>query len=242
MQTAHALVLSSLAGCAAGKNEDFRDPPPAPQVTQVSATHRSSTQLSIDWVTGPGAVLMRTEVTHAQYAACVTRGACEAPSTFPGCNWEVLGTAEHPVNCVSWSAARAFCAWVGGRLPTGSEWDAAATNGSQTNFPWGDEKPTAERGHFMTFLLVTPYEPVRETPATRTTPAGSHPAGATKAGLQDMAGGVWEWTESESFGDKELRGGSGEADKYGSISFVGRSGPTAWENLMGFRCAQGSGR
>lgn len=91
----------------------------------------------------------------------------------------------------------------------------------------------------MEFLFVQPYEPVKETPATRTTPVGAHPMGATRAGLQDMAGSVWEWTESESFGDKELRGGDGgEPDRYGSVSFIARSGPTAWRNNLGVRCAQ----
>lgn len=193
----------------------------------------------VDWVLGPGVALMRTEVTVAQYRTCVARRACEEPSTFPGCNWKVAGAATHPVNCVSWDQARTFCAWIGGRLPTGPEWDAAATNGWKTKFPWGYEKPTAQHGHFMEFLLVQPYEPVKETPATRTVPVGTHPAGATKVGLQDMVGGVWEWTESESFGDKELRGGNGgEPDRYGAISFIGRSGPTAWHNHIGFRCAQ----
>ena len=213
--------------------------PAEPLNRPVESRNRPAKVPSIDWIAGPGAVLMRTEVTVAQYRACVAQGACEIELTFAGCNFKVPGAAEHPINCISWSAARTFCAWVGGRLPTGPEWDAAATNGWTTKFPWGYEKPTAQHGHFMEYLFVTPYEPVKETAATRTTPVGGHPAGATKAGLQDMAGGVWEWTESESLGDKELRGGNGgEPDRYGAISFIGRSGPTVWKNNVGFRCAQ----
>lgn len=54
-----------------------------------------------------------------------------------------------------------------------------------------------------------------------------------------LAGGVWEWTSSESYGDKELRGGNGgEPDRYGAVSFVGRSGPTNASNHIGFRCAK----
>lgn len=124
-------------------------------------------------------------------------------------------------------------------MPTGEEWDTAATNGRNTKFPWSDEKPTARHGHFMDYLNVQPYEPVKETPATKTVPVGSHDAGATSVGLQDMAGGVWEWTASESYGEKELRGGNGgEPDRYASVSFVSRSGPTRASNHIGFRCAK----
>ena len=54
-----------------------------------------------------------TEVTVAAYLKCVDAGKCFAPATRDWCNG--TGQPNHPVNCVRWTDAKAYCEWVGMR-------------------------------------------------------------------------------------------------------------------------------
>jgi formylglycine-generating enzyme required for sulfatase activity len=68
----------------------------------------------------------RTEVTGARYGACVAAGSCdtegltmpywngrEQPKEAAFCNWGQRGREEHPINCLTWAQAQAYCAWAG---------------------------------------------------------------------------------------------------------------------------------
>lgn len=100
---------------------------------------------------------------------------------------------DHPVVLVTRDDAAAFCAFVGGRLPTSAEWSAAA--GAAT-WPWGETfDPSlcncAEAGWGWTV-------PVR-----------AHPGGASPCGAEQLAGNVWEWvSDTGDDGWGVLRGGS----------------------------------
>src|SRR5262249_51011269 len=78
---------------------------------------------------------------------------------------------DEPVQHVSWFEADAFARWAGRRLPTEHEWEAAAIGGEPTRATLGWQ---------------------RLGPA----PAGSHPDGASRAGVLQLLGDVWEWTSS----------------------------------------------
>lgn len=98
----------------------------------------------------------------------------------PG-SWEQqLAHPNRPVVEVSWFEADAYSRWVGGRLPTESEWEYAARGAEGRGFPWGAEAPDGRRANF-------------DMRAGAPTPVGIYPRGATPEGIFDLAGNVWEW-------------------------------------------------
>ncbi|MEY2532468.1 MAG: hypothetical protein QOF29_378, partial [bacterium] len=104
--------------------------------------------------------------------------------------------ADHPATEVTYDDAVAFCAWAGGRLPTGAEWEAAARGGDGRAWPWGgdfdaDRCACAEAGAGWTVAVT------------------AHPGGAAPCGAEQLAGNVWEWvSDVRDDGWGVVRGGS----------------------------------
>ncbi|MFA5190642.1 MAG: SUMF1/EgtB/PvdO family nonheme iron enzyme [Verrucomicrobiia bacterium] len=219
----------------------------------------------------------RTEVTVGQWKEFVTATGYQTDAErlgyvdtqtlgrAKGLSWRDPGFGEppqanHPVCCVSWNDAVAFCEWLTERerkagrlaaghvvrLPTEAEWEYACRAGTQTKFWWGEsEKDNKGRlngaGKGDGFEFVAPVDSYGE-------------RGRNKLGLADMLGNVYEWCLDE-YDDKQaheecykgnplqrvLRGGGccfGFA--FTRSAHRSRGGPYSPRNDNGFRVAVGA--
>ncbi|HTY50901.1 MAG TPA: SUMF1/EgtB/PvdO family nonheme iron enzyme [Steroidobacteraceae bacterium] len=168
-----------------------------------------------------GFLMDRTPVTVAQFAAFVRDSGYRTQAqragsagvlderqgawiAVRGASWSApLGAhgpparSDHPVTQVSWFDAQTFCRAYGARLPTEFEWERAARLGQTADghvFRAGD--PIALSGHYRLNAWEGVF-PLLDTGADGyrgTSPVGAF--GAAPSGLTDMAGNVWEWTDS----------------------------------------------
>ena len=131
-----------------------------------------------------------------------------------------------PVGCVSRYEAEAFAHFVGKRLPTEPEWEAAATwdpeSQDRRHYPWGSMAPS---------LNVANLDQL----AFETAEVGAFPGNVSPIGCYGMIGDLWEWTATPS---GVLRGGSW-ATRPGAarVTATKCSPPSARHVFSGFRCA-----
>ena len=178
----------------------------------------------------------RTEVTTAAYATCVESGKCTAATTSGSCNAGVAARGDHPINCVNWNQATAYCEAQGQRLPTEEEWEYAARGTDGRVYPWGNAEPAGQ------LCWTGEGNSLGKGKRQSTCAVASFPTGNSPFGLSDMSGDVWEWTSSAysaTDAGRVVRGGSWG---YGVPSFVrsaSRSGgdPSGQGDGLGFRCA-----
>jgi gamma-glutamyl hercynylcysteine S-oxide synthase len=113
------------------------------------------------------------------------------------------GKAAHPVVYVDLTDARAYARWAGKRLPREEEWHYAAQGSDGRLWPWGNDPAGSEEllrhmdGGSAVYYGNTPDLSRCNSHSADTTPVDAFPSGASPFGVLDMAGNVWEWTESE---------------------------------------------
>ncbi len=136
------------------------------------------------------------------------------------------GYENHPVVMVTWFGAYAFAAHYGLALPNEYEWEMAARHDKGYDYPWGNQNPDCDLANYYGCL-------------DQTQPVGIS-TGTSQFGVYDMAGNVWEWTNSwyaTESSNRVRRGGS--FNNYGDHLkswYRYYSDPTGTYTAVGFRC------
>ncbi len=209
------------------------------------------------------------EVTIEEFQKCIDAGACnnndeelphydeygvayvyEGEDVYNKCSLNNAEKSGHPMNCVSWFGAKAYCEWAGKRLPTEAEWEKAARGTDGRKYPWGNDEISCE---------YAVYGKGDNSCEEETQPIGTREKGVSPYGCYDMSGNVNEWInetpkyyrpneEDEaniyvlaSFPFKGLRGGGfTESKEY--LRCSDRRGVFKPERVdspkLGFRCAK----
>jgi formylglycine-generating enzyme len=184
-----------------------------------------------------------TEVTVDSYAACVQAGHCTddhvdewslGGETKPdsACNYGVPGKGRHPMNCVDYKQADAYCRSQHKRLPTEEEWEWAARGEDEGRlFPWGNGEPGSR------ICWSGPFK------RKGTCPVGSTPEGDARFKIHDLAGNVAEWTSTRFSQASDARVCRGGGFTYSNPDDVRaatrhRHAPTERVDRLGFRCAR----
>ncbi len=140
-----------------------------------------------------------------------------------------------PAMGIDWGSANRYCGWAGKRLPTETEWEAAARGPGNYVWPWGNK-------FFADYANLLGNADGYEGPA----PIASFPPGSSVYGAVDMIGNVWEWVfdapsphENSSSSSRILKGGGWRSRKEEvAISFRNLVPSNLKNPTFGFRCVK----
>jgi sulfatase modifying factor 1 len=131
----------------------------------------------------------RTEVSQGAYQRCVLENVC-TPSVVSDGDVR-LGHPSHPAVGIGWRDAKRYCEWAGGRLPSEAEWERAARGRDRRRFPWGRHYNSRLANHGL-----PGGEPSAADGYRFAAPVDAYPDGQSALGLRNLAGNVWELTDS----------------------------------------------
>jgi formylglycine-generating enzyme required for sulfatase activity len=132
----------------------------------------------------PGFFIDQCEVTVARWQKYIKATGAVLKSTETSRHFDKPVEQSLPAAEIPWDDAKKYADWAGKALPTEAQWEKAARGTDGRLYPWGNEPPTAARGHFGA---------KDKTPALYTA-VGSYPQGASPYGALDMLGNQYEWT------------------------------------------------
>lgn len=130
----------------------------------------------------------RTEITNVQYRRFV-HGTGHRTAFYA--NHPMLGLDDRPVVGVSWGDADAFCRYHGLVLPSEQQYERAARGTDGGAFPWGAAPPDTTRANFGADACCSGDV---SDGYFMTAPADSFANGASREGVLNLVGNVWEWT------------------------------------------------
>ncbi|MDY0360056.1 MAG: SUMF1/EgtB/PvdO family nonheme iron enzyme [Desulforegulaceae bacterium] len=155
----------------------------------------------------------------------IIRGACWYQPFGPGSG--LHKKRSHPVVHISLKDALSFGAWIGKRLPTEDEWEAAARTKKGFPFPWGSQ-------------WIENASNTENCGKGDTSAVDEYIKGINSNKISDTLGNVWEWTTSSiEKAEKTFyiaKGGSFVSDQ--SVRLWSRYfvKPDFTSNILGFRC------
>lgn len=194
--------------------------------------------------------IYKYEVTNGQFRRFVHESRYEAEGSWK--DYAIAGRDNHPVVCVTWNDAKAYCEWAGGFLPTEAQWEKAARGVDGRVWPWGNKWDGTECNWGKGPKVAGNADIWR---GRGTAPVGSFPHGVSPYGVHDMAGNVAEWC-GDWFGERYYMespsknpGGPGlgqtRALRFGNwftsspeinrCAFRDGDLPDRWLNFLGFR-------